>query len=353
MAVSKPYFWNLDMKETPERRDIYKPEKPASCLIVQTSFLGDVILATPLIEKLKRFYPDCQVDFLLRKGNEGLLEANPQLREVLIFDKKNGKYKNLARLIKQIRRHKYDVVINIQRYATTGIITALSGAKTTIGFNRNPMHRFFSKSVAHEMHHEKNSDHEVQRNLRLIESFTDSSFEMPKLYPILEKHKHHLETGNHYYCMAPSSVWFTKQYPFANWIKLMDALPHSNAIFLLGAPDDKRLCEKLAIASKHPKIINVAGKLSLLQSADLMGGAKMNYVNDSAPLHITSAMNAPVRAMFCSTVPAFGYTPLSKDSKVIETHHKLNCRPCNMYGKKACPEGHFKCGDISIDTILA
>lgn len=329
-----------------------KQESTGACLIIQTSFLGDVILATPLIEKLKRFYPDCHIDFLLRKGNEGLLEANPNLRDVLVFDKKNGKYKNLFRLVKKVRQRKYDVVINIQRYATTGMITALSGAKLTIGFNKNPIHRLFSVAVAHEMHHKKNRDHEVVRNLRLIECLTDASFEMPKLYPILDHHKHHLVTGENYYCMAPSSVWFTKQYPLANWVKLIDALPHSETIFLLGAPADSELCETLCQKATHSNIINVAGKLSLLQSADLMSGAKMNFVNDSAPLHMTSAMNAPVRAMFCSTVPAFGYTPLSNDSKVIETHHKLDCRPCNMYGKKLCPKGHFMCGDIRVEAIL-
>jgi ADP-heptose:LPS heptosyltransferase len=83
-----------------------------------------------------------------------------------------------------------------------------------------------------------------------------------------------------------------------------------------------------------------------------MSKAEMNYVNDSAPLHITSAMNAPVRAMFCSTVPAFGYTPLSDDSKIIETHHQLTCRPCGLHGKKTCPLGHFMCSDIDIETIL-
>ena len=76
----------------------------------------------------------------------------------------------------------------------------------------------------------------------------------------------------------------------------------------------------------------------------MMEAAAMNYVNDSAPLHFASAMNAPVTAIFCSTIPEFGYTPLSDISHIVETSEKLPCRPCGLHGKKACPEGHFKCG---------
>lgn len=69
----------------------------------------------------------------------------------------------------------------------------------------------------------------------------------------------------------------------------------------------------------------------------------MNYVNDSAPLHIASAMNAPVTAIFCSTVPAFGFGPLRENGRVVETLEKLDCRPCGLHGHQACPKGHFKC----------
>jgi ADP-heptose:LPS heptosyltransferase len=76
--------------------------RPKSFLIIQTAFIGDVILATALIEKLHAFFPDAHIDFLLRKGNEGLLVNHPYLREVIVFDKKN-KYSNLWKLLKKIR----------------------------------------------------------------------------------------------------------------------------------------------------------------------------------------------------------------------------------------------------------
>lgn len=78
----------------------------------------------------------------------------------------------------------------------------------------------------------------------------------------------------------------------------------------------------------------------------------MNYVNDSAPLHLASAVNAPVTAVFCSTVPAFGFTPLSDFSKIVETKHELDCRPCGLHGFHACPKGHFKCAEIDAEEII-
>ena len=85
-----------------------------------------------------------------------------------------------------------------------------------------------------------------------------------------------------------------------------------------------------------------------------MQNAKMNYVNDSAPMHLASAMNAPVTAIFCSTVTWFGYTPLSDKSFVVEKDEALYCRPCTTHGRRVCPEKHFKCAlDIKTEQLLA
>jgi len=97
------------------------------------------------------------------------------------------------------------------------------------------------------------------------------------------------------------------------------------------------------LANVDETIINLSGKLSFLESAALMQGAVMNFVNDSAPMHMASAMNAPVTAVYCSTVPSFGFGPLSDKSFVVETLEKLSCRPCGLHGYKDCPQGHFKC----------
>ena len=315
-------------------------------LVIQTAFIGDVILATALIEKLRRFYPEAAIDFLLRKGNESLLDHHPILRTVHIWDKKGGKYKNLWKLIRKVRKQQYDLVINVQRFSNSGLLTALSGAKEKIGFDKNPFSWAFSKKIKHRI---EAGVHEVARNNDLIEEITDNQPNRPMLYPSDEDYqKVKTLTQGTFICMAPASVWFTKQYPKEKWIELIRALPFEGNIYLLGAPGDRELCDGIIAEVHGKKVTNLCGQLSLLQSAALMQGAVMNYVNDSAPMHLASAVNAKTCAIYCSTVPSFGFGPLSDVSEIVEVKG-LDCRPCGLHGHKACPKGHFKCG-YEVDT---
>lgn len=316
-------------------------------LVIQTAFTGDVVLATALAEKLHRFFPYAQIDLLVRKGNEGLLKDHPFLHETLVWNKKENKKKNLLQLLKKIRSEKYDKVINLQRFASTGILTAFSGAKETIGFDKNPFSIFFTKKIRHDLSSNK---HEVERNDELIRHFTDAQFTKPRLYPSKKNYEEVAEyVSQKYVCIMPASVWFTKQYPLQKWIEFIDNIPASYNVFLLGGKEDISLCEKIRSQSANKKVEVLAGKLNFLASAALMTGAVMNYTNDSAPLHFASATDAPVTAIFCSTVPAFGFYPLSSKSFIVETTELLSCRPCSLHGLKACPLGHFKCA-YTIET---
>lgn len=314
-------------------------------LIIQTAFLGDVILATPLIEELKRLQPDCTVDFLVKKGNESLLTNHPLINELYVFDKSKQKFKNIFRLVKTFRKNRYTEIINLQRFASSGIITILSGAKKTVGFDKNPMSIFYSKRFAHEI----DGRHEVERNLSLIADLGATQKVRPKLYPAktdYEKIQTLIQTP--YYCLAPASVWFTKQLPKEKWVELIRLLPNSHTIYLVGGKTDFELCEQIKSLANLQNVQNIAGTLSLLQSAALFETSKRTYVNDSGPLHLCSAVNAPVTAFFCSTVPSFGFTPLSDDTEILQTNENLACRPCGLHGFKSCPQGHFKCGNVGV-----
>jgi heptosyltransferase-2 len=315
-------------------------------LVIQTAFLGDVILASPVWENLHAAYPHAQIDVVVKKGNESLLTAHPFLHQVFIFDKSH-KVKNLWNLGKTLRSHQYDLVINLQRFASSGILTLLARGKETRGFEKNPLSLFFTKRFKHDM---KPNWHEVDRNLRLISDLVTAPIRRPQLYPRKEDlNSIQIYQEVPYYCLAPTSVWFTKQAPQEIWLELIDKLSQTkDQIFLLGAPSDRAYLDEIVNKTGSSLVINLAGKLSLLQSAALMAGAKHNYVNDSGPLHLASASNAPVSAFFCSTVPEFGFGPLSENAAIIEVKD-LACRPCGLHGHKACPKGHFKCGkDLKI-----
>lgn len=321
--------------------------KGLKILVIQTAFTGDVILATPVLDTLLKAYPTATVDVLVRKGNESLLRNFPGLRRIIIWDKSKRKFTNLLHLLPEIRNEKYDHVINLQRFASSGFLTALSGAKMKTGFDKNPLSFLFDRVVKHSIL-PGNTRHETDRNLELVSHLTPPLTVRPVLYPSPED-EHLVSTfvSGPYVTFAPASVWFTKQLPAEKWILLAnqilkDAAPDSR-IFLIGGPADTSLCENIRVAINDSRVINLAGTLSFLQTAALMKNSSMNYVNDSAPLHIASAMNAPVTAFFLSTVPWFGFGPLSSSSIIAETPLKLECKPCGLHGYRKCPLGHFKC----------
>ena len=363
-------------------------------LVIQTAFLGDAVLVTSILEKLHAQYPNAAIDLVVRKGNEGLFgfcatprgssgtvdppgrpssadkaHTHPFLRHLFVWDKRKGKNRALFALIGDLRRTEYDHIINCQRFLSTGLMTVLARGKEKIGYDKNPLSVLFTRTVKHVI---GDGRHEVDRLNALIEHLTDGKRPLPRLYPtaddrakvdtIIRSHglastAHHepMGTWTHehmpYVCIAPASVWFTKQWPEHKWIELVRTLPREQQVFIIGAPGDTSLAQRIIAASGRG--VDLTKDLRLLESAALMEGAAMNYVNDSAPLHIASAMNAPVTAIFCSTVPAFGFGPLRANGRILETTEKLDCRPCGLHGHKACPKGHFRCAEgIRVATVL-
>ena len=324
---------------------------PEKILIIQSAFIGDAILASSMVESWASKYPNSTIDVLVRKGNESLFLSNPRVRKVLIWDKKQRKYSNLFKLINKIRTAHYDAVFNVQRFMATGLLTVLSGAKITHGYRSNPLSLFFTNSIEFDTN---SGLHEIDRNALLLAPYFTEKALKPKLYPTKEDDNTCKRYKDHdYVCMAPTSVWFTKQWPKENWIKLIrDLTKHQSVfIYLLGAPGDVAACETIRKEAGVENVINLSGKLNFMESASLMRDARMNYTNDSAPMHIASSMNAPVTAIYCSTLPSFGFGPLSDRSVIVEYKGELYCRPCGLHGKDHCPEGHFNCSK-TIDQVL-
>ncbi|MBE0640482.1 MAG: glycosyltransferase family 9 protein [Bacteroidales bacterium] len=321
-------------------------------LIIQTASIGDVILATGLAESLYAEDPAREIHFLVKDGMQGLFNGHPFIRKVHVWNKRKGKYSGLIRLVSETRSEHYHLVVNIQRFFSSGILTALSGSGISTGFRKNPLSFLFTYRVEHEI---GNGLHETERNLKLLGPLGQFPTKAPALYP--GKNDEELVrpyTEQAFITASPASLWFTKQFPEERWVEFLNQVPEPYRIYLLGGPSDQALCIRIMQQVKAREVIDLSGKLSLLQSAALMKRARMNYVNDSAPLHLASSVNAPVRAIFCSTVPSFGFGPLSGDSRVIETEEDLECRPCGLHGLSECPRGHFRCAfGININPMIS
>ena len=324
-------------------------------LIIQTAFIGDVILATSFVDCVKKKYPNSSIHFLLKNGNESLVENNPHVNRIWIWDKTNKKYRNLFKIINQLRAYYFEYIFNIHRFFWTGLVTALIRGKNKIGFHKNPISFLFSKRIKHQIPHrlsDKNFLHEVQRNYQLLGNDIPPAKNIPPRLYLTDSDRNSVSNyiKNNYIVVAPSSVWFTKQWALEKWQELIDELSKDFLIYLIGALRDYEFCE--LIKNNNDKAINLCGKLTLLTSAALMEKARRVVVNDSAPLHLASSVNAPTTAIFCSTLTDFGYYPLSKNSDVVQTKN-LSCRPCGLHGKKACPLKHFRCArNIQIWQVI-
>lgn len=319
-------------------------------LIIQTAFIGDAILISSVLESLHRRFPEAYLALVVRKGNETIYENHPYLNQVYVFDKQR-KLSSFFSLQRVIRKEKFELVLNFHRYFSSGLLAVLSGAMEIRGFKKNPLSFFFTKAFPHEY---REGWHEIDRNHQLIRDLTTGQPSMPRIYPSPLDYQfvQIYITRAPFITLSPGSVWFTKQLPLNKWIDLMQQYEHT--IYLLGGSSDSALCESLVTRFPNRKnIVNLAGKLTLLQSAALMKHAVMNYMNDSAPLHLASAVNAPVTVFYCSTVPSFGFYPLSDNSRIVQTEYDLSCRPCGLHGYRRCPLEHFLCGQtINVHKVM-
>ncbi len=329
-------------------------------LVFQTAFIGDVILTTPLIQALRRAKNNAVVDVVAVPATASILANHPDIHGTIIYDKK-GKDRGLLaalRLIRSLRRFRYDVAVIPHRSLRSGVICFLAGIPRRIGFSTSAARLLMTDVVEYRLDH-----HEVERNLSLLQplGISFSQKELPRLFPaadeckmvdaLLRNHPH--LTSSHMIALASGSEWVTKRWLAEGYIDLAKKLLDEQfAVVLIGGKSDIILCREIESAVGNPKLLNAAGELSLLQSAELIRRCKVIVSNDSAPMHIAVAMGTPVVAIFGATVPEFGFAPLGEHDRVVQTMG-LPCRPCSIHGGNACPIKTFVCmRDISSGKVL-
>ena len=317
-------------------------------LVIQTAFLGDAILTLPMIQKLHEIYPSNEIDVLAIPSTMEIFSASPYIHEVLVLDKK-GKEKSVLALFKYAARlgeKSYTRIISPHRSLRTSLIVMQSGVKETTGFDIASFKHVYKNIVAYKSHH-----HEVQRNLDLI-GFNYSG-DGWKILPEVniaesarEKVEQFLDAHKIDYpliAVAPGSVWNTKKYPEEYFIEIIKYLSGTgNPVVLVGGKSENELCGN--IAEKFPgTVYSAAGKLSVIETIFLMKKSLLLISNDSAPVHMGMCADIPVLALYCSTVPDFGFYPYNYKSSYL-SYSDLKCKPCGIHGYKECPLTHFECG---------
>lgn len=312
-------------------------------LVIQTAFLGDAILTTPLLRALKDIYPDSQTDILCLPQTKPVFENNKYIDGFIIFDKRNRfkKFASFLKCVKNIRKEKYDLGISIQSSFTSSLLMKLGNIETKHGFSRQKM---LDISVNHA---EIKGAHKIDKILRLLRPFSGKNFDMQTelIFSASDEKTVNGLIGDvesfhgKIIAIAPGSVWFTKKWPKEYFTELVRSLTADKyKVFIVGGPEDSSLGYEIVSGTDA---VNLAGKLSLLQSAALISKCDLIVTNDSAPLHIANAVKTDVIAIFGPTVRNLGFYPYRKSDILIEL--EMECRPCGKHGGDKCPLGHHNC----------
>jgi lipopolysaccharide heptosyltransferase II len=320
-------------------------------LVVQTAFLGDVVLTTPLLAALaERHGP---VDVVTTPAAAVLLEAHPAVGTVIRYDKRGADRGlwGLWRMGRRLRARGYARAYLPHRSWRSAALALLAGAGERTGFADSAAAATYTRRVPRPP-----GGHEVERLLALAPAGRDA---MPAPAPVqlalgaddraaADAWLRERGVGPGFVALAPGSIWGTKRWP--SYPALAAAL--DGMVVVLGGREDAPLADRVAAAAPG-RAHSAAGTLGLRASAALIARAAVLVTNDSAPLHLATAVGTPVVAIFGPTVPAFGFGPRGARDVVVE-HPSLPCRPCSAHGPAVCPLGHHRCmEELSVATVAA
>ena len=333
-------------------------------LIVQTAFLGDCILTTPLIRRTRECFSqsDTVLSVLTTPQGAQIFDCNPRIDEIITYDKrsKNHGTATFFGLINDVFSRKFDLAILPHRSFRSGLVCSLGRIERVVGFEKSSGAVFYTKKVPH-----RKSKHQVERMLDLLEPLScPNDACSTEVFPGPERHRKAIEyilslglsDNSKFITIAPGSVWGTKRYPPSRYAALINKIFDEQiveACVLIGGPSEKKLCGEIIRLSSSEKVFSSAGKFDILTSGAIIKRSALLIGNDSAPAHLSAAVKTPTIAIFGPTVREFGFVPYGDKVEVIEPKMELKCRPCSPHGKMNCPrKDHICMQSISTDQIM-
>jgi heptosyltransferase-2 len=306
-----------------------------------------VILTTPLLAALASVHGP--VDVVTTPAAAALLEAHPAVGTVIRYDKHDVErgLRGVWRLGRRLRTRGYARVYLPHRSWRSAAIARLAGIGERVGFADSPAAGTYTRRVFRPA-----TGHEVERLLALAEGAGGMPPVRIALGPddraAADAWLRARGLGAGFVALAPGSIWGTKRWPgYAELAARLDA-----PVVVVGGRDDADLARDVVRAAPG-RSHNAAGELGLRASAALIARATVLVTNDSAPLHLATAVGTPAVAVFGPTVPEFGFGPRGPHDQVVE-HPSLPCRPCSAHGPRVCPLGHHRCmRELSVEAVAA
>ncbi len=324
-----------------------RTDAPSDTLVIQTAFLGDVVLTTPLLAVLAARHGP--VDVVTTPAAAALLETHPAVAAVIRYDKRAADRGagGLWRLGRRLRARCYVRAYLPHRSWRSAALAMLARPAERVGFADSPAAATYTRQVPRPT-----GGHEVERLLALA----GPGGHAPPVHLELTAddraaadawlREHGIGPG--FIALAPGSIWGTKRWPgYAALAAAVDA-----PVVVVGSREDAPLAAAV-VAAAPDRAHSAAGALGLRASAALLARAAVLVTNDSAPLHLATAVGTPAVVVFGPTIPAFGFGPRAAHDRVVE-HPSLSCRPCSAHGPHVCPLGHHRCmRELSVESVAA
>lgn len=310
-------------------------------VIVQTAFIGDVLLTIPLCTAVKKHHPTTRVVLITTPVAASMLRNNTLGIEVVGFNKKQ-RIKTVSmhkQIVQQLALQGEVVVLVPHKSLSTAKLVQALHAEKIYTYSDAAIHKFATISIPYP-----ELLHDADRHLELLkiagmggigskESYTPIQLLSKNL---IQQVQHKFQLPEEYVVLAPATVWATKQWPIGYWQTLAEHLSQKGSVVIIG---DNTVARTFRTTNQ---IYDLTGNTNLEEALAIIAPAKVVVANDSAPVHMASLMGVPVVALFGPTIPEYGFSPFSPNS-VLMQNTELKCRPCTKHGGKKCPIGTHEC----------
>ncbi len=317
-------------------------------LLLRLSSLGDIILTQPICAILQKIYPDCHIDFLCKEEYKELPEMFAPPVNTLVYQK-------TLKFHLWLSKRKYDVVLDLHSKFATFLLMLFLRAPQKVRYHKQRRER---KRIV-----KGDKKIRIESTVALYASaLTKLGINEPWSYPRLQvKEILNRELLNSpaakqentfanpiQIAIFPGANHFTKRYPAANWIQLINSNPQYNFI-LFGSKTDEEQCALIA----QKCLSNCRNKCSALSLPELvteLNSCAIIISGDTGPMHLGASLQKPQIAIFGGTHPRLGFKPLNK--KAIILCAELSCQPCSLHGREKCPLQHFNCMNAISSALL-
>jgi len=356
-------------------------------LLIKPSALGDVIHTIPVLVKLRARYPSARIDWLITPENADIVRCHPALSNVVLFARRDFSKRGrrwratvaFRDLLKQIRRAKYDLIVDMHGQMRSAFFTLISGAGVRIGFDR-PIKRELTVSAEHDLKNVPNHGwrgaregswvaythripiptldvHAIDRYLwvapllGLDNNPPDLTIYLsPETIRNVERllERHGVPASKPLIVLVPGTIWETKHWTIEGFAGVArQFLREGFAVALAGTKRDQERCRQIAAAARG--VCDLSGKTTPAELAALIRRAEVAVTNDSGSMHVAASLGKPMVSVFGPTNPVH-IGPYERPESVVRID--LPCSPCNYRRLSQCPFDHACMKQVTSEMVV-